>query len=369
MTQPKKIRNDFRNIEEILQKSLKELTDIKFALDQSSIVAITDQKGTITYVNNKFCEISKYSREELLGQDHRIVNSGYHPREFMRDLWRTIAHGQVWRGQIRNRAKDGTIYWVDTTIVPFLNEKGKPYQYVSIRNDITKAKRMEEALKEFPQRIIQVQEAEREHISREIHDDLGQSLAALKMLIQSTGGSIPAKAWGKEKEFQQIITYLNSIIEKSRHLASHLRPSTLEVLGLTTALKGLVYEIKNKSPLDIQLRCVGLDELHLKGGAINLYRIIQESLTNILKHSQATRVVLSLKKKQGRIWVTIQDNGKGFDDKSKQHHQHAASGMGLLTMQERARLLHGEFSIQSIPKKGTTVTVSFPVECCSADHG
>lgn len=129
-----------------LQNSLQETSEYKYALDQSSIVSITDNEGKIKFVNKNFIKISKFSKEELIGQNHSIVNSGHHTKEFFNTLWTTIFAGKVWRNDVKSKAKDGTYYWADTTIIPFMNDKGKPYQYIAIRNDITQRKEVEKAL-------------------------------------------------------------------------------------------------------------------------------------------------------------------------------------------------------------------------------
>ena len=336
-----------------LQQTLKELADIKSALDESTIVAITDQRGNIIYANHRFCEISKYSRQELLGQNHRIVNSGYHPREFFKDMWSTIARGKVWKGEICNRAKDGSIYWVATTIVPFLNDKGKPYQYVSIRHEITQRKKMEDQIKALPKRIIQAQEQECDRIARDLHDDLGQSLATLKMIIQS--------AWLQEgtsikppKNHKKILDYLDSIIDKSRNLAMRLRPATLEALGLTTSIRLLCDEINRAGKVKIVFTHSVLEKLRFESETINVFRIVQEALTNILKSAKATKVKVSLRVTKDWLQIKIEDNGCGFIVKEK------SRGLGLITMQERSSLLGGRIEIDSQLNKGTTIIVDIP---------
>src|SRR5438067_42101 len=232
-------RNDSPYARQILAQSLKELADIKFALDQSTIVAITDQRGIINYVNDEFCRISKYSREELLGQDHRIINSSYHPKEFIRNLWTTIGSGRVWKGEIRNRAKDGSIYWVDTTIVPFLNSEGKPYQYVAIRHDITQRKLAEE---QVLQQAAELQRAAQlsfvgelaAGLAHEIKNPLAGIQGTVDILIRRRDKNDPEREAleGIRHEVERIDATVRALLDRARPRA--LNPARTSLTEVTT---------------------------------------------------------------------------------------------------------------------------------------
>ncbi len=210
-------------LDEQLKSSFNEIRDLKTALDEHASVVIADPQGMITYVNDRFCAISQYSREELLGQDFRIINSGLHSEDFLRDLWTTIATGKVWKGDIRDKAKDGSFYWMDTTIVPFLNADGKPYQYVAIRADITERKEL--FVKE--RQSHEALEAANKELAFQIAEK-GKRAAELTAIVEER------MAANKEFAFQ---------VEEKRKLAEELALIVEERRG---AHKELAFQVEEK---------------------------------------------------------------------------------------------------------------------------
>jgi len=342
------------NLRRQLKTALKQLADVKFALDESAIVAITDARGIIQYVNDKFVEISKYSREELLGQDHRIVNSGYHSKEFMRDLWRTISRGEVWRGDIRNRAKDGTYYWVNTTIVPFLDENGRPYQYLSIRNEVTKLKQVEQELKEMMTRVIAVQEEERKRISRELHDGVGQGLFSLLIRIDRLLDDHP-----EIDELRGLRRDVADVMEDIRGMARELRPSVLDDLGVGPAVRTYVENYSAHYGIDVSLAIELRGRLDI-AAETTIYRVVQEALTNIAKYADVDECEVTIRETDDAVEAVVRDEGAGFDPSVK------GSGVGLFSMEERARAVGGSLAVRSAPDKGTEVRLIVPKEPAAA---
>ncbi len=349
---------------------VKELNYLKAALNAASLVVVTDAAGRIVKVNDLWCRVSGFSRKDLVGKAMaRMAADGDAKPGIPPEVWADIAGGKVWRGEMCCRTRGGGLFWVEATVVPFMDEWGAPQRHLWICAEITQRKVMEEAVRFLPQRIIQAQESERHRISNEIHDDLGQSLASLKLQIQSA-----LAQWGEDPRasrsaFAKIIRYLDRIIEKTRNIAAGLRPSSLETLGLTTALRFLIDDFRGNKRVDLRARLMDLDGLRFRGEEINLYRIVQEALSNALTHARPRRVVVRFRLEGTTLVVTIRDDGRGFVWDPEAPLKTSGHGLGLETMQERAKLLQGEFRVVSAPRRGTTVTVRVPVVRIPSDEG
>ncbi|OXM13840.1 PAS domain-containing sensor histidine kinase [Paenibacillus herberti] len=333
---------------EQLRESLKQLADVKFALDEASIVAVTDAAGRIQYVNDKFCEISGYSREELTGRTHRVVKSDYHRPEFFKELWRTISSGKVWKGEVRNRAKNGRLYWVDTTIVPFVNGEGQPYQYLAIRHEVTELKETQEQLQQAMAGMMQIQEEERRRFSRELHDGIGQSLFSFKISLDRILSE------SADPRLEGLLSEVFQLMEEVRGMAWELRPSVLDDLGIVPALRTYIQNFEKHYGIRVQFNysLSGRPELAAETA---LYRIVQESLTNMGKYAGVSEVSVSLQENDGLLEAVIRDSGVGFE--LKQH----SRGVGLLSMEERARAAGGRLEIESAPGDGTVVRLLLPL--------
>ncbi|RFU65350.1 PAS domain S-box protein [Peribacillus glennii] len=357
---------DRKQAEENLKDSLKEVSDIHYALDQSSIVAFTDAKGIITQVNSRFCDISGYSRGELIGKNHNILNSGYHPKSFFIELWKTIGGGRVWKGEIRNRAKDGSYYWVDTTIVPYLGPNGRPYQYLAIRNDITERKRTEEALHRQDKLAAVGQLAA--GVAHEIRNPLTSMKGYTEFLqLDETDPS--------RKEFLEIILEeierVNDIVEDFMVLT---KPKAVKL-----ELKNIIPVVRNvASFIDFEARkrnvqihfhakeeeiLVSCDENRLKQVFLNFLKNGMEAMPN------GGMIEVSIQKKDGEVQISITDNGVGIPaEKLKRLGEpfyttkKTGNGLGLMVSFKIIESHNGRVIVESELNKGTRFNIVLPAK-------
>ena len=477
--EPVKLRGLMIDITEkkIIEKGLE---DYKFALNQSSIVDVSDSTGTIQYVNENFCRISGYSMEELKGRDHRILKSGYHSKEHYKDLWNTVASGKVWRAEVKNKAKDGSFYWVDSTIIPFLDDQGKPFQYITIRSDITKRKEAETQIlntlerydilskatsdtiwdwdvlnnvivynqgivknfgykvtkvknvkewwdmnihpddrttvheafdKAFQKRktvvqveyryrsadgnyrhildrafiiygdnkkpermigsmqdntnekeiairiekeVIDAQEREWNQIGMELHDNVNQILAA-SMLLMGLGKEKMERGQNAASIINESEKHVGEAIAEIRRLSHQLAPVSVANLSLEQVFESLFETVNVNKQVKIKLQMKRMKEILIPHKLqINLYRILQEQLNNIMKHAKATEVTVSFKKIKHSFVFKIADNGLGFDPEAH------TSGIGLENIKRRAKVFAGEFKLKTAPGKGCEIVVEIP---------
>lgn len=353
-----------RDAERRLQATVKDLGDLKYALDQSAIVAITDVGGRIKYVNDKFCEISKYTREELLGEDHRLINSRYHSKEFFRTLWQTISAGRIWRGEIRNRAKDGTTYWVDTTIVPFLDERGKPYQYLAIHTDITERKRAEAKLRE------QTTLARLGEMAAIVAHEVKNPLAGIRGALQILGSRLPADHRDRAilKDVQERLDALNELLEDLLLFARPKEPKTgpAEVRPLIETTVGLLKKDPGMAGVEV---AVHGDSPTILADAEQLRRAFLNLLINAGQAMGGRgRIDISIAARNGRCEIIVQDEGPGIPPDVLDRvfepfftTKHRGTGLGLPTARRIVERHGGALELASWPGTGTRVLVSLPL--------
>jgi PAS domain S-box-containing protein len=353
-----------------------ELDDVKLALDHHSIISVADVSGKITYANEKFCEVSGYSSEELLGQNHRILNSGLHAREFFIEMWHTIASGEIWHGQVRNKAKDGTFYWVDSTIVPFLNKQGKPYQYVSVRTDITAFVKARAAAEEANKAKSQFLSS----MSHELRTPLNAILGfgqLLEMQIDPDNQEQKEYVGHMIAAGNQLLGLINDLLDLSRieigKLDFNIQNCNIAELVLgSVSLVGS--SLANSKNITVENTIDDL-ELLVKGDELRIRQVLINLIGNAVKYNRENgRVTIGCFKRQdGKLRIEVKDTGEGissdklpllfkhFERLDQKHGSIEGAGIGLYVCKQLVEAMHGEIGAESVKGEGSTFWFALPI--------
>lgn len=350
------------------------LRKLSVAIEQSpASVAITDLNACLEYVNPRFTEVTGYSAREAVGQNPRILQSGQTSRATHQDMWDTLHRGQVWKGELVNRRKDGELYWEESQIAPIRDSAGAVTHYVAVKTDVTARKRAEaelaalraeaelgasrQRLRELAVQNEKAREEERKYVALELHDELGQVLTAMRMALLLMEMRFCPHDPALAKVVSDMKALLDRAIQGTRDVVFRLRPAALD-LGLVSGLEWLCQEFFTRTKVPCLLHAVDGD-IHLnEAGSIVVFRIVQESLTNVTRYADASRVNISIRSCGSEMVLEIRDNGKGFDVAAIQQQK----TFGVLGMRERATALGGRVDIESAPSLGTTVRVTIPVD-------
>ncbi|EON75830.1 Chemotaxis protein methyltransferase CheR [Lunatimonas lonarensis] len=371
--------------ETALKRNLQALEDYKFALDQAVIVAITDVQGKITSVNQKFCEISKYTPEELIGKTHQIVNSGYHPKSFFNEMWKKLTKGQVWQGVIKNRAKDGSEYWVNSTMVPFLDENGRPSQFLALRFEVTEQilateelkianrqlESLNESLKERAQELA-ISNAELEQFAYVASHDLQEPLRMITSFLAQLNKKYGELFDDRAKE------YIGFALDG----ASRMRQIILDLLEFSrvgknderlgpVSLAELVAEVilLNRKAIEESNAKIHIGELPtIQNYRTPLMQVFNNLIGNALKYRKKTippSINVSCTENENSYTIRVSDNGIGIEEEYFQkifvifqrlHHktEYSGTGIGLAIVKKIIENLGGHVWVKSKKDEGST---------------
>jgi PAS domain S-box-containing protein len=369
------LRRKHRRVEAQLKK-------LSRAVEQSPVtVVITDTKGDIEYVNPKFTELTGYTFKEVMGKNHSILKSDEHTPEFYKKLWDTITSGAVWRGELHNRKKNGELYWEDTSISPIIDNFGKATHYIAVKEDITERKEIEQELlaktraldvlnkdlHNLTMEITRIEDSERKRFAKILHDDIGQQLVAIEMGISTY---IRDRDSGRKATLGRLSdtnTLLRATIESIRTMSSNLHPvnpyeeELLGKKGFTHAAHCYVNNVLKPNGINAEIDIDETVEELPDDYKRRIYRVLQECLQNVMKHSGASNVVIIFRADKNTLLFSVKDDGKGLpnDDIVAR----ARSGVGLRLMRERVKSMNGTLTVISAPGKGTEVRAEFPRVC------